>query len=106
MSTIGHTVGKETAPPSLVMSAGRAMDFTKTIDELENKVDRLQRVVYQLLGGLFNHNNQSDILDELLDMLFDTGIVRQSGDDIQDGNPTTRQGDENEKRLCVLEKGK
>lgn len=75
-----------------------------TIKAMEKKVDGLQHVVYQLLGGLFNQQTQQGILDSHLSILFNN--INQDNEDIdpEENNwPTTRQGDENEKRIEALE---
>jgi hypothetical protein len=75
-----------------------------TIEKLEEKVDRIHSVVYQLLGGLYCHKTQSRTLDSQLDILFNDYTSLGLPDTSEwTSYPTTRQGDECEKRLSVLE---
>ena len=76
------------------------------IQQLEEKLENVQDVVYQLLGGLFSHNSQSGRLNGHIDKLFG----RNNIDDKKYTNtskwaqyPTTRQGDSNENRIDALE---
>lgn len=72
-----------------------------TIAKLEKGLDGVQSIVYQLLGGLFNQETQSGMLDLHLAIL--------SGEDPPDVDPdeiiwpTTRQGDECQERIMKLE---
>jgi len=80
-------------------------DILQKIDELEDKVKRQQDVIYQLLGGLFNHDTQKGSVDELVSVL----LKIQPLDLLKDTSkwtiyPTTRQGDDNERRIDELEK--
>lgn len=74
----------------------------KKIRELEEKLDNTHQVLYQLVGGLFCHEKQSDILNCYVDVLFGKKTGHQTIN--CDPYPTTRQGDECEQRLNVLEK--
>ena len=75
-----------------------------TIKSMEEKLEGIQRVVYQLLGGLFNHDNQHGILSSHLNMLFKNDIQAYDEDTSKWGIwPTTRQGDENADRIAALE---
>jgi len=81
----------------------------ETIRDLEKKIDGVQDVVYQLLGGLFNQNSQSQILQDHLSQLFsEPARVRSRFEDPDDSKwlnwPTTRQGDANEERIQQLKK--
>ena len=73
----------------------------KKIRELEEKLENTHEVVYQLIGGLFNHCEQRDILNLHLDKLFGKKFNNKVNCNTY---PTTRQGDECEQRLNVLEK--
>jgi uncharacterized coiled-coil protein SlyX len=79
-----------------------------TIQELKKKLDGLQTVVYQLLGGLFNQNSQSEILEDHLSSLFSEPRVRNRNEDPDNSKwefwPTTRQGDANEEKIENLQK--
>jgi hypothetical protein len=76
-----------------------------TIEKLEEKLERVHSVVYQLLGGLYCHEKQSQSLDGNIDVLFNTQTATEEVPDTSEwgGYPTTRQGDECERRLAVLE---
>jgi hypothetical protein len=75
-----------------------------TIEKLEDKLERVHSVVYQLLGGLYCHETQSQSLDGNIDLLFNTQTRTQVPDTSEwTSYPTTRQGDECERRLAVLE---
>jgi hypothetical protein len=73
----------------------------RKVTDLENKCKINQEVLYQLIGGLFNHTTQADILDYNVNSLFDTPHVGEITGNIW---PTTRQGDKNEDRINLLEK--
>ena len=79
-------------------------DQAKKIKELDDKLDRTNVVVYQLLWGLFCCKEQKDILQRHIDILQGKESLVQ----LQDTSkwtvyPTTRQGDECERRLKTLE---
>ena len=80
----------------------------QTIQELQKKLDGVQYVVYQLLGGLFNQSNQGEILKNHLSSLFSEPRVRNRNEDPDNSKwefwPTTRQGDENEEKIKCLQK--
>ena len=60
--------------------------------------------MYQLLGGLYCHKTQSRTLDSQLDILFNDYTSLGLPDTSEwTSYPTTRQGDECEKRLSALE---
>lgn len=79
-----------------------------TIKKLESKLDGIHTVVYQLIGGLFNQGNQRDILGEHIKCLFQDAKNEYTEDALPEKNkwtiyPTTRQGDECERRVEALE---
>lgn len=77
------------------------------IKQLERKINGIQNVVYQLVGGLFCQNTQTDIIGIHLANLFDEKNTKNtySGDENKWGSfPTTRQGDDCERRIEALEK--
>ena len=79
-----------------------------TIKKLESKLDGIHTVVYQLIGGLFNQGNQRDILEEHTKCLFPEITQEYAVDALPEKNkwtiyPTTRQGDECERRVEALE---
>lgn len=79
------------------------------IDELSKKLDGVQQVIYQLLGGLFNQTTQSQTLEDHISVLYSEERRKRSRFEDPDYSewenlPTTRQGDESERRIEVLEK--
>jgi len=85
---------------------------SKTIQEQADRIEALGRklegtreVVYQLLGGLFNQSDQCGILGHHLEILMCKEDVT-SFKDISTWKhwPTTRQGDECERKIERLEK--
>jgi hypothetical protein len=77
----------------------------KKIEELEKKLRGVNECVYQLLGGLFNQHDQAKILQLYSDVLDCKKSDNITNDDTSEWGiwPTTRQGDECEKRLEQLE---
>ena len=75
------------------------------IEALERKLEGTHNVVYQLLGGLFHQRHQNGILSTHLDNLFcrKLGEYRNHDGSKWDIWPTTRQGDECEKKISELE---
>ena len=73
---------------------------------LERKLEGLNQVVYQLIGGLYNQSEQSSIIKKHLEILLcDETHTPYYGDESKWGiYPTTRQGDECERRIEELEK--
>ena len=71
------------------------------IGSLEKKLDGVENVVYQLLGGLFNQSTQSNMIDSHLSCLRGSEYL---GDEIDEDKiwPTTRQGDKNEEEIRLL----
>ena len=70
------------------------------IDVLEKKINGVEGVVYQLLGGLFNQETQINVLDSHLEYLkgnIYTGKIAE-----QSIFPTTRQGDQHEEEIRLL----
>jgi len=78
---------------------------TKLAD-LERKLEGTHNVVYQLIGGLFNHTEQREILSLYTNVLFSKNFDSPVADDISKWNtyPTTRQGDMCEEKIAELEK--
>ena len=75
------------------------------IDNLTKKLERTDSIVYQLLGGLFNKSTQSEALGYHLEILGENlGYNGMNCDTSKWGSwPTTRQGDECEKKITELE---
>ena len=71
------------------------------------KIERSNGIISQLIGGLFNQKTQSCSMNWLLDFLEgeNTYPQKQCNHSPEECSiwPTTRQGDENEKRLLKLE---
>jgi chaperonin cofactor prefoldin len=75
-----------------------------TIKKLEEKVEAIRQVVYQMLGGLYNHETQSGTLNDYCDVLFaEKPKSYENNTSIWTQYPTTRQGDSNEERIEKLE---
>jgi chromosome segregation ATPase len=79
----------------------------REIKQMKNHIDSLQSTVYQILGGLFNHTTQTEILEMDINTLFgenqDNEDVDLSRVESKWGQyPTTRQGDENERQIEIL----
>ena len=80
----------------------RHVEQEQRIHDLENKLSATQELIYQLLGGLFNHDSQSNILEAYSEFLY-TGKWDSVSKLEKNQYPTTRQGDTNEKRIQKLE---
>ena len=83
-------------------------DQAYKIEELSEKLDSVHQVVYQLLGGLFNHETQGQTLQDHIDVLNSEDVRRRGRFEDPDDSkweswPTTRQGDESERRIEALE---
>ena len=72
-----------------------------TIAKLEKGLDGVQSIVYQLLGGLFNQETQSEMLNIHLATLYGDTPPDVDHDEII--WPTTRQGDECQELIMKLE---
>ena len=77
----------------------------KTIQRLSDEIYSMRAVVAQLIGGLFCHKEQRGIMNKHLDILYndDTTPEIKCEEGKWEEFPTTRQGDENEKRIEKLE---
>jgi hypothetical protein len=80
----------------------RPDDMVGRITELDDKLNRHQDILYQLIGGLFHQRKQRDTQDYWLDILFDRPHTTPKSN--QEGTkwPTTRQGDELEAEVKGL----
>ncbi len=78
------------------------------------QIERNTKTIYQLLGGLYNQQTQSQQLTRTIAGLHGSSSNyesddddNESSDDDDEGNediwPTTRQGDEHEERLKEME---
>lgn len=83
----------------------------KTVEEEKAKTERMQQVIYQLLGGLYNHDTQEKTMMFDVNYLYgdkqtEDGAYETEEDSVvrQEENwwPTTRQGDENTKQIAQL----
>jgi hypothetical protein len=79
------------------------------IEYQATKIEKIESVVYQLLGGLFNHRTQDNFLEKHLTALLDNNEVCWSPTNGATKSkwahyPTTRQGDDSEMRIQELEK--
>ena len=89
--------------------AAKIEEQAETIKALAEKLEGVQSVVYQLLGGLFCQKSQSQILKHHLTNLFPEEYCGRTccfelDDNIWTAWPTTRQGDNCESRIEALEK--
>ena len=74
-------------------------ELKKVVAQEKKQQCNIQTIVYQLLGGLFNQEKKTKILDYHINVLLgnDTSETIMIEENI---SPTTRQGDENE--ACIL----
>ena len=72
------------------------------IDCLEKKINGVEHVVYQLIGGLYNQRTQSDIMDAHLCCL--SGNKYRGTVDEDTIWPTTRQGDQHGEEIKLLKR--
>jgi hypothetical protein len=101
--------GEEVKPSTVSQEIFNAL--LKTVEEEKAKTDRMQQVIYQLLGGLYNHDTQEKT------MMYDVNYLHgdkkteegayETEEDIalrrkENRHPTTRQGDENAKQIAQL----
>lgn len=79
----------------------------KQIQHLEQKIENMDAVMRQLIGGLFCHASQKSIMELYNQVLSGniSGVKSLPEDNTHRWNywPTTRQGDECEKRITELE---
>lgn len=81
-------------------------ELRKKIETHDDQIARLQGVLYQLLGGVFNQKTQQHTMKSYINTLF--GETSSEGEEETEEVeetiwPTTRQGDNNELRLHKLE---
>jgi hypothetical protein len=79
-----------------------------TISKLTNEIDNIKQVVYQLVGGLFCQETQKGMIYDYINTLYEKEIPDTDTDTHTDTHywedfPTTRQGDDCERRIAVLE---
>jgi len=78
----------------------------ETIKNLEERLERTQDTVYQLIGGLYNQSNQKKSIDEHISILYPEYYTEITSEDNSKWEtwPTTRQGDYCERHIENLEK--
>lgn len=76
----------------------------KKIAELSENLRCVHVILYQLIGGLFNHKTQGRIINKHLSILSLQNILMEENMSRWSIWPTTRQGDECEERISCLEK--
>lgn len=80
------------------------------IKKLEEKLEGVHQVVYQLVGGLFNQTTQGKTIDAYLSILLPgEQLYKNPFESVEEESKwedwaTTRQGDANEERIARLEK--
>lgn len=81
-------------------------DQRESIALVVDRMNSMEDVIYQLLGGLFNHTKQKGILQTHIDILLYKRYDENTTVNLSkwDNYPTTRQGDSNEERIEFLEK--
>lgn len=87
--------------------ANKIQEQEETIEKISHKLECVHNIVYQLLGGLYNQKNQSGTLSANLNVLFNGSLSKDKKYENTgkwENWPTTRQGDENERRIESLEK--
>jgi len=70
------------------------VDVVKMIKAEQEKLERVQEMVYQLLGGLFNPETQSKTRNVMMKSLFNMPQDAEETTINEDTYPTTRQGDQ------------
>jgi hypothetical protein len=74
------------------------------IKEQAEQLKRTKNAVYQLIGGLYNHQEQNYPLKYHIAMLFGNELPKQPEEyTFDDMYPTTRQGDDQAERIKALE---
>jgi hypothetical protein len=98
-----YVCGNSSEEDELEPAVPRHLEFESRIYDLEQKLSSAQETLFQLLGGLFNKETQSQFLESHIKFLY-TGRTL-TDEEIQENRwPTTRQGDENSERIEQLEK--
>jgi hypothetical protein len=93
-------LGRESPPIPMSESDSDEGEPESKIDSLEKKLDGVENVVYQLLGGIFNQSTQSNMLAAHLCCL--RGSEYQGEIDEKTIWPTTRQGYQHEEEIKLL----
>ena len=79
--------------PAPAPTAAPHVDVVKMIKTEQEKLERVQEMVYQLLGGLFNPETQSKTRNVMVKSLFNMPQDAEDTTINEDTYPTTRQGD-------------
>ena len=89
------------SPPIPDFDSDEEEEPKSKINVLQEKIDGVEDVLYQLLGGLFNQTTQSDMIDLHVCSLRGTKYL---GNGVNEGTiwPTTRQGDQHEEEIKLL----
>ena len=78
-------------------------ELREIINEQERKLERAMSAIYQLYGGLYNQKKQNYILKKRISFLYDNEEQPDEPTEPYNIWPTTRQGDDNEERIKLLE---
>jgi hypothetical protein len=73
----------------------------KVVEQEKKKQHKIQEVLYQLLGGLFNQVTQEKVLNHHINLVMGDEMVGSCSLD-ENIMPTTRQGDENTREIANL----
>jgi hypothetical protein len=85
----------------------KVLDQSAQIEDLTKKLDGVQNVIYQLIGGVYNQRTQADMINTHMGFLYPGKYNAVEDSEIESKWsiwPTTRQGDENERRIEFLER--
>ena len=72
------------------------------IDVLEKKLTWVQDELYQIVGGIYSQQTQSNVIDNHLGQIYHGETNIQIDEDKESIWPTTRQGDQNEDEIRLL----
>jgi len=113
-----HDIEEEPEPitasglvPPYVLIAQAYESLLKTVEEEKAKTDRMQQVIYQLLGGLYNHDTQEKTMMYDVNYLWGDKQTEEGAYETEENMvirlkehslPTTQQGDENAKQIAQL----
>ncbi|MEY4571479.1 MAG: hypothetical protein RLZ10_690 [Bacteroidota bacterium] len=102
---------KKEEEDKLQLLQSKIEELEKTVKFQKTCIDSTSMTVYQLLGGLYHQRDQGDILNNQIALLHSSDpfnnprLQKKCNDPSKWGIwPTTRQGDDNEKRIDKLEK--
>ena len=72
------------------------------IDILEKKISSVQDELYQIVGGIYNQQTQSNVIDNHLSQIYHGKTSVAIDEEKESIWPTTRQGDANEEEIKLL----